>query len=51
MTKTYRVGLVGCGGMGRHHLRILKDLPEFEIVALCDISQEVVDQVGDEYAV
>ena len=51
MTKTYRVGLVGCGGMGRHHLRILKDLPEFEIVALCDISQEVVDRAGDEYAV
>jgi len=51
MTKTYRVGLVGCGGMGRHHLRILNGLPELEIVALCDIFQEAVDRVGAEYAV
>ena len=51
MAKTYQVGLVGCGGMGRHHLRILNNLSEFKIAALCDIFQEAVDRAGDEYAV
>ena len=49
MSKTYRAGLVGCGGMGRHHLRVLNDLPEFELVALCDISPDAVNKLGDEY--
>ena len=41
MTKTYRVGLVGCGGMGMGHLRTIRDkLPEFELVALCDVFAE-----------
>ncbi len=51
MSKTYRAGLVGCGGMGRHHLRVLNDLPQFELVALCDIFPDAVNQSGDEYGV
>ena len=51
MSKTYRVGLVGCGGMGRHHLRVLNELPEFELVALCDIFPDAVNESGDEYGV
>ncbi len=44
----YRVGLVGCGGMGRHHLSVLRSLPEFEIVALCDIMPEPLNRAGEE---
>ena len=51
MSKTYRAGLVGCGGMGRHHLRVLNELPEFELVALCDIFPDAVNKSGDEYGV
>ena len=51
MSKTYRTGLVGCGGMGSHHLRVLNDLPEFELVALCDIFPDAVNKSGDEYGV
>ncbi|MCE2396106.1 Gfo/Idh/MocA family oxidoreductase [Candidatus Poribacteria bacterium] len=51
MSKTYRAGLVGCGGMGRHHLQVLNDLPEFELVALCDIFPDAVNKSGDEYGV
>ena len=29
-----RVALVGCGGMGRHHLNVLRALPDFEIEGL-----------------
>ena len=51
MSKTYRAGLVGCGGMGRHHLQVLNELPEFELVALCDIFPDAVNASGDEYGV
>jgi len=50
-SKTYRVGLVGCGGMGRHHLSVLKQLPEFEIAALSDIVPGVLTKVGEQYDV
>jgi len=49
--KTYRVGLVGCGGMGRHHLRVLRDLASFEIAAICDVSAEALHRAGDEYGI
>jgi predicted dehydrogenase len=32
-----RFGLVGCGGMGQYHARRLVEMPEIEVVALCDI--------------
>ena len=49
--KTYRVGLVGCGGMGRHHLSVLNQLPEFDIVALADIIPDTLTKVGEQYDV
>lgn len=49
LSKIYNVGLVGCGGMGRCHLNILKQLPEFRVIALCDISPSVLMKVGSEY--
>ncbi|MCZ6677251.1 MAG: Gfo/Idh/MocA family oxidoreductase [Candidatus Poribacteria bacterium] len=51
MSKTYRVGLVGCGGMGRHHLRVVKNLSEFEIASLCDVVPDSLNRAGDEYGV
>jgi UDP-N-acetylglucosamine 3-dehydrogenase len=39
-----RVGLVGLGMMGRHHARVLRDLPGVELVG-------VVDPGGDRYRV
>ena len=33
-----RLGVIGCGGFVQYHLRpMAKDVPEFKIVALCDI--------------
>jgi len=42
--KRYRVALVGCGGMGRQHLKVLKELTDFEVVGLCDVSAEMLEQ-------
>ena len=36
MTESLRVGLVGCGGMGNEHLRIIAGLPGIELVGVCD---------------
>jgi predicted dehydrogenase len=31
-----RIGLIGCGGIARHHLGVLTKMPDVEIAALCD---------------
>src|SRR5437870_4791267 len=42
------VALVGCGGMGRANLRDFIRLPEFNIVALCDVDNaRIKDAIGD----
>ncbi|OGG46563.1 MAG: hypothetical protein A3F84_18605 [Candidatus Handelsmanbacteria bacterium RIFCSPLOWO2_12_FULL_64_10] len=50
-SKTYRVGLVGCGGMGRHHLEALRAMPEFETAALCDLFPEALGRAGEAFGV
>lgn len=36
MTKRVRVGLVGCGGMGDIHLRLLAGRTDVEVIGVCD---------------
>ncbi len=36
-SRRLRFALVGCGGMGQYHARQIPDIPEIEVVALCDI--------------
>ena len=46
----YKVGVVGCGGMGRSHMRtILDNLPEFEIAGLCDPFDGAKEQVKEDF--
>jgi len=52
VTAQYNVGLVGCGGMGKSHLRTIRDfLPEFTIAALCDVFEPSVNEAGAEFNV
>jgi predicted dehydrogenase len=48
-----RVGVIGCGLVAQvMHLPYLRELDDrFEIAALCDLSREVLDAVGDYYGV
>ncbi len=47
-----RVGIIGCGQIAQiMHLPYLKELPQFEIAAVCDISPKVVNTVGEWYGV
>jgi predicted dehydrogenase len=45
-----RVGVVGLG-MGRVHLKNLKDMEEVEVVAICDINEELLKRAGEEFQV
>lgn len=36
MTEKTRVGVVGAGAIGRHHVRILSRLPEADLAGVCD---------------
>lgn len=35
-----RAVLVGCGGMGRHQVRILHELEEYELTGVCDLIEQ-----------
>ena len=52
MAEVFEVGLVGCGGMGRAHLRYMRDeLAAFEPVALCDVHAPAVEETRKEFPV
>lgn len=39
-----RMAILGCGGMSGAHARRYKDDPDVELVALCDVSEEIVNK-------
>lgn len=41
-----RVGVVGTGALGRHHVRILSEMPEAELVGIYDVRPEVAAQLA-----
>lgn len=52
MTEPIRVGVIGCGEITQvMHLRFIDELPEFELVALCDLSSLVLERLGAKYRV
>jgi predicted dehydrogenase len=52
MDKVLKVGLVGCGQIAQiAHIPYLLELPNFGLRAICDLSQKVVDSVGDLYGI
>jgi len=48
---TYRVGVIGCGGISRTHARGFNALESAEVVAAADINKESVDKFGEEFSV
>ena len=43
MAEKIKLALVGCGGMCRTHVNNLREVPEAEVVAVCDIVPEQMD--------
>ncbi|MFW6598423.1 Gfo/Idh/MocA family protein [Propionibacteriaceae bacterium Y2011] len=46
-----RIGLVGCGNISANYLVRLADLPNLELAAVCDLSEEAARRVADEHHV
>ncbi len=44
-----RIGVVGTGALGRHHVRILSELPGIELVGHYDIRPEVGEAIAREF--
>ncbi len=49
--KKYRVGVIGCGGMGRAHANWYNNSPRTELVALMDINPDMLNKLGDELSI
>ncbi|OKP83964.1 MULTISPECIES: Gfo/Idh/MocA family protein [Paenibacillus] len=50
MTKSYRIGIIGCGGIANgKHFPSLSKLKNIEIVAFCDIVEERAEQAAKQY--
>jgi predicted dehydrogenase len=46
-----RVAVIGTGSFGQNHARIYNELPEVELVAVCDINEGVGHSVAEKYGV
>lgn len=48
---TYRIAIVGAGGIARRHARACAEVAEAELVAVCDARAEAAAALGDEFGV
>ncbi len=44
-----RIGVVGTGALGRHHVRILSELPQADLVGIYDQRPEVAAELAERY--
>ena len=48
--KTYRVGIIGCGGMGRSHANNWTNTGRAEVVTASDISEASAAKFAEEFS-
>ncbi len=46
-----RVALVGAGHLGKHHARLLKALPDAELVGICDVDESKAREMAEQWGV
>ena len=49
--KNLRVGVVGCGGRGRGHMRLLDSFADTDLVAVCDPFEESRNKASEQFSV
>jgi UDP-N-acetylglucosamine 3-dehydrogenase len=47
--KKLKMAVVGVGFWGRNHVRVLSELPDVELVAVCDVDQQRTAMVAEKY--
>jgi predicted dehydrogenase len=52
MEKKIRIGVIGSGRIAQiAHIPYLKELPQYELVAICDLSPKIIENVGAQYGI
>jgi UDP-N-acetylglucosamine 3-dehydrogenase len=46
-----KIAVVGAGFWGRNHLRILSELPEVELIAVCDLDRQKAEAAAEKYGI
>jgi predicted dehydrogenase len=41
-----KLGFIGVGGMGQHHLKTVAQMPEAQVVAICDVNEELAQSLA-----
>lgn len=49
--KRTKLGLIGCGGMGNYHAKILAAMDDVEIVGVCDLVEDKARKLGENLGV
>jgi len=49
--KTLRVAVIGAGFWGKNHIRVFHELPNAELVAVCDVDEERARSVAERYGI
>ena len=47
--KKLKIAVIGAGFWGRNHIRVLSELPQAELVAVCDINKQRADVIAEKY--
>ena len=51
MPKKFRVGFIGTGGIARTTANAFKEIPDVELVAACDINEDVLSRFAQDYGI
>jgi len=51
MAERIRVGVIGAGFIGLHHLEVYSNTPSAELVAVCDIDEKRAREAGDKFRI
>ncbi|MFI3241369.1 MAG: Gfo/Idh/MocA family oxidoreductase [Alphaproteobacteria bacterium] len=51
MTNLIKVAVIGCGSMGKNHIKTYKNLNGVELVGIYDINQEYAQQVASDFGI
>lgn len=46
-----RVAIIGVGIIGESHIQTYRNIPEAEVVAICDIDEARLNEIGDRYGI
>lgn len=44
-----KIGIIGAGHLGKIHIKLLKEIPQFDLIGFYDASEQVMNQVAEEY--